>query len=162
MKDLAYVTNDTKFSVRAAGLIFNRSRILLCHFDSGQGDSFWFMPGGKVKLMESAREAVVRELREELSEELICGDLIWVAESFLSTAPRAHEIAFYFRASLPSSSTLLTADGDISSQEPGSHLTFRWVQQNKVADLDLRPHFVKESLIKNQLEFRHIVCRDDD
>ena len=76
-------------SIRAAGILLSGEWVLL-HRRVSQ--AVWALPGGKVELGESAAQALVRELAEELSISVVCGELVYVAENFFTLAgARAHE-----------------------------------------------------------------------
>ena len=65
-----------KFQVRAAAIFIWRSSVLLHRLED---DSFWALPGGRVEPGENAAETVVREMREELEQDAVCGPLTYVA-----------------------------------------------------------------------------------
>lgn len=62
------MTDRRKRHQVVAGLIYRGSRVLLCHRSSQRlwYPDAWDLPGGHVRPAESAPEALVRELNEEL------------------------------------------------------------------------------------------------
>lgn len=61
-----------------AGIIEHRGRLLICQ--RRRGDAFelqWEFPGGKIRRGETPREALARELREELSVAVTIGGEIF-------------------------------------------------------------------------------------
>jgi 8-oxo-dGTP diphosphatase len=54
----------------AAGIIIDNDRILACQRGHGELAGGWEFPGGKLEPGETAAEACVRELREELGVEV--------------------------------------------------------------------------------------------
>ncbi len=58
-----FEAGGARFSYKAAGVALDGERVLLTQLAGGD---FWFLPGGRVELHESATEALRRELREEL------------------------------------------------------------------------------------------------
>src|SRR5215469_1131788 len=61
----------------AAGLIIERGRVLLTQRKSGTHlEGLWELPGGKVQPGEDPREALRRELQEELGIEVAVGEVV--------------------------------------------------------------------------------------
>jgi len=63
-------------SVRA--LIENENRVLLVKHQTSDGSGVWTVPGGRARIGEDPRDAVVREIREETTLEITVGDPIGV------------------------------------------------------------------------------------
>lgn len=148
-----------RFNLRAAAIILRGDAVLLHRLE---GDTFWSLPGGRIEAGEHASQAVVRELREELSEAVDCGELIWVVENFFEYAGRAyHEVGLYFLARLAAGSRLLTQDGPFIGREGDRPLAFEWFECQRLAELDLRPSFVAAALMAGELRFQHVVHHDE-
>ena len=61
----------------AVGVILNNGRVLACQRKrSVRYPLKWEFPGGKIEPGETARDALVRELREELAIEAVPGELL--------------------------------------------------------------------------------------
>jgi len=67
--------------VRAAGLGIVGSAVLLVEH-SKNGKSYWLLPGGGVRVGESAKTALKRELKEELNIEVPVRDFLFVVETW--------------------------------------------------------------------------------
>ena len=102
--------------------------LLLCR-NRKHGHSF--LPGGHVDFGEPAREALEREVREELGVDLVAGKFLGAMEaSFIQrggakspSERRRHEVNLVFRLS-PSSSHPEFEPGNVRSQE--KHIEFVW------------------------------------
>ncbi len=59
--------------VVAAGILVRDNRVLLCHRSASRRwyPSVWDLPGGHVEANETAGAALIRELREELTVEVV-------------------------------------------------------------------------------------------
>ena len=64
--------------IPASALLIIQERKLLLAYSSRK--AAWYLPGGKVDAGESAEEALVREIREELNCDLNINDLGWFME----------------------------------------------------------------------------------
>lgn len=104
---ISFDIGSHRFQVRAAAIFIWQGSVLLHRLE---GDSYWVLPGGRVESGENAANAVVREMREELEQDVVCGQLTYVVENFFEDRGRQnHEIGFYFQASFEDGSRLLGA-----------------------------------------------------
>lgn len=143
--------------VRAAAIIV-RDGALLLH--RAQGDDFWALPGGRVEAGEAAVSAVVREVHEELGVAVAAGPLRFIVENFFAHAGEPfHEIGFYFTAHLGADGEVLRGPGPFAGVEHGQALEFRWFAMASLADIAIRPTFLREALLDDDMHCRHIVHR---
>ncbi|MDQ0590521.1 NUDIX hydrolase [Variovorax paradoxus] len=147
-----------RFQVRAAAVILHAGCALL---HRAPGDDYWALPGGRVEVGEEASATIVREMREELGEEVECGRLLHVAENFFDLAGRRnHEIGFYFLVSLAEDSGHLDKTRTYRGIESHLDLEFRWFPVAELASVNLRPTFLPASLAADPLVFSHAVQRE--
>lgn len=132
------------FDLRAAAVLYRGDAVLLHRL---VGDPVWALPGGRVEWGETAEQAVVRELREELGVALRPLRLLWVVENFFQhDGLSRQEVSFYWLAE-PTGPCLLTdTPGPYIGSEPGSALEFAWWPLAQLPGLDLRPAFLAEAL----------------
>jgi mutator protein MutT len=106
--------------VVVAAVIERGGRILVCQRPEGVGQAGrWEFPGGKREPDEGDRQALRRELREELGIELTIGKLIW------TTAAGPLHLRFFrckWRAGL--------------RPRPLASAQFRWVRRDELARYD--------------------------
>lgn len=145
-----------QIQLRAAAVMRHEGFVLL---HRRTNDAFWALPGGRIEAGEDARSALVREIHEELSETVDCGELLHVVENFFSHAGRPHhEIGFYFRAQFNAASPLLDKTKRHCGVE-GQKLEFQWFALDALRALDLRPAFLREAIAQPVLAFQHVVQR---
>ena len=86
------------FNFRAAGLMIRNGKLLLIR---DEGMEHWYLPGGRVRMFETSRQAVCRELNEELGIEVSDAELVLVNENFFTLeGQKVHELGFFFRINL--------------------------------------------------------------
>ncbi|EYF01436.1 8-oxo-dGTP diphosphatase MutT [Chondromyces apiculatus] len=96
----------------AAGILIEHGRVLLTQRKKGAHlEGAWEFPGGKVEPSEDPRDALVRELREEVGIEAAVGDVVEV--TFHRYPAKAVLLLFYRverRAGSPEPAALDVAD----------------------------------------------------
>jgi len=155
---LSVQLHGQRFQVRAAAIIVHAGYVLL---HRAPGDQYWALPGGRVEVGEEAAATIVREMKEELGEEVECGQLLHVAENFFDLAGRRnHEIGFYFLVSLAETSGHLDKTRSYCGIENHLNLEFRWFALADLTSINLRPTFLQVSLTANPLVFSHAGQRE--
>ena len=141
-----------RFNFRTAGVWIDDDHVLL------QGDpsaEFWVLPGGRVEHMESAEDALRRELHEELAfgEETRVERLLWVMQNFFSSPEwggDCHELGLYFLVtpSAEAADRLADKTRDHPCAEPDSTLNFRWFSLAELPTAQpMRPRFFNSALL---------------
>jgi 8-oxo-dGTP pyrophosphatase MutT (NUDIX family) len=144
-----------RFNFRVAGVAYAGGRVLLQRV---AGIDFWFLPGGRVEMLESAQEALRREIREELGIEASIGRLLWVAENFFAMGGyQYHELGLYFAMDLPSS---VDHDEEFAAFDPSAELRMRWLPLDDLPEI--RPAFLRQVLHEPPASTTHIVFHDTD
>ncbi|HSD39669.1 MAG TPA: NUDIX domain-containing protein [Rhodocyclaceae bacterium] len=152
---ISFDLGSHKFQVRAAAIFIWEGSVLLHRREE---DSFWALPGGRVEPGEDAAKTVVREMREEIGQDVVCGPLTYIAESFFEDGGRLnHEIGFYFQASFAVGSRFLDATQSHTGVEGNQRLEFKWFQLESLGGVDLHPSFLRQSLSEPTPHFKHIV-----
>lgn len=146
------------FNYRVVAAAFDAGRVLL---HRAERDDFWALPGGRAQIGEPAPEALRRELREELDEEVRVERLLWVVDNFFDWQGRAwHELALIFEVRLPAESELLRRDEPFRGYEDGVPLIFQWFAVEGLAPVRLYPTFLREALAHPPDRPVYLVHRD--
>lgn len=61
--DISYKYGNQKFNYRVCAMIISGNKILAMHDEQSP---YFYLPGGRVTMGETAEQAVVREVQEEL------------------------------------------------------------------------------------------------
>ena len=77
--DITFQSNQQKFNYRVCGMMIHGRKILAMQ---DERSPYFYLPGGRVKLGETAEEAVIRELREELGITPKIFRPLWLCQSF--------------------------------------------------------------------------------
>lgn len=120
----------------AAAIIKLDEKILVTQRGYGPFKGGWEFPGGKIEKGESPREALVREIKEELDVLIDVGDLVDIVNY---DYPDFHLTMYCYWCSLRS--------GSITLKE---HQSAKWLKNNELMSVEWLPADVKlvENLMK--------------
>ena len=72
--------HDKKLIEVVAAIIFQDGKLFATQRGYGEWKDWWEFPGGKIEPEETPKEALKREIREELATEIEVGDLLTTVE----------------------------------------------------------------------------------
>ncbi|MFZ6734585.1 NUDIX hydrolase [Undibacterium sp. Ji42W] len=155
---ISFDIDGYRYNLRAAAIILDDDKVLLHQIE---GDAFWCVPGGRVDAGEMAAATIVREMQEELSEQMTCEKLLWTVENFFEyRGQKHHELGLYFLVKLLPASRMLTTPGPYMGNEGDLQLTFAWFKRTELIALDIRPSFLAQALADSSLTMQHVVHRE--
>lgn len=103
----------------ARGICLKEGRLLVCQPAKG---GRCYLPGGHIEFAETARQALEREVKEELGVRSYAGKFLGVSENtFVQQGEQHCEINLYFALELPT----LSCACDPTAVEPW--IAFRWI-----------------------------------
>lgn len=145
---------------RTAAILLYKEHLLL------QGESqgtFWTLPGGRIKPQESSREALLREMREELDTTIQIERLLWISEEFFMNGNIAqHQFGFYYLTTLPAHSSLYTLERTFTAvEDDGTPILFRWFRLDQLPTLTLYPTFLTTGTRNLPDHTQHIIVRNN-
>lgn len=139
-----FTLGKARFVYRAVGVAIHDEHVLLHRFDDAD---YWILPGGRVEMGETASEAVAREMREELGQEVTVGRLLWIAESFLKAERHnLHSIGLYYAISFPPTSDFHRDRLPFTTVDGRAHLSFAWHPLSALDALTISPPFLRRYL----------------
>jgi ADP-ribose pyrophosphatase YjhB (NUDIX family) len=135
------------FSFRVAGLILRNGHALV---QRGLTDDYWALPGGRAEIGETSEQTIVREMREELDQEVAVARLLWTVENFFSyEGYRAHELGFYYLLDLPVTFPFDTGNVVRTITEGPTTVEFCWIPATRAAFEEFR---VYPLLLRERIE----------
>lgn len=143
--DLTFKTDDGIFNYRVCAITLHNDALLVT---KNKDTPYYYLPGGRVKLHETAQAAMERELYEELG---IHGKIIrplWLNQGFFTedvTKQRFHELCIYFLIDV--SETDLPSHGQAFVRyERDQRYYYEWLPLSDLKDEYLYPLFIKEKI----------------
>lgn len=150
--NISFKTGDEKFNYRVCAIIIYDGRILAMH--DGRSP-FYYLPGGRVQMGETAEGAVVREMKEELGVTAKVVRPLWLNQAFFNedvSKINYHELCLYFLMDV-SDTDLLSRGEKFTVNEGNKTLTFEWLAFERLKDEYFYPLFLKEEIFNLPSEF---------
>lgn len=152
--DISVELENYKLNVRTCAFIRCKGEILVCEH---KNKNYYSLPGGRVKVGEDSKEALLRELKEELNYDLGENDLriTRVIENFfVSEGQNVHEYLFVYLCDLDES----LYNGDFKNLE-NENITMNWVKEEAFILFDVEPGVIKGIISNPNVE--HIVLKEN-
>ncbi|MBQ4040732.1 MAG: NUDIX domain-containing protein [Oscillospiraceae bacterium] len=145
MADISFRSDNEKFNYRVCAMIISEGKILAMHDDRSP---YFYLPGGRVAIGETAEDAVIREVREELGVSAKIDRPLWLNQAFFTEDVdnlRYHELCIYFLMDI-SDTDLLSRGDKFTTQEGDRTHTFQWLEFDSLKDEYFYPNFLKKDI----------------
>jgi len=128
----------------AAAIILRAGRILVCSRPRGSAlAEFWEFPGGKAEPGETLREALIREIREELALEIVPRESFWRLDH--DYPDKSVRVTFFFADPAdPEAEPIARDDQEMSWVTPGELSSVRFLPADLPVACALRYHLEKK------------------
>lgn len=157
--DVTYVEGNRRFKYRVCAVIISGGRLLAMHDELSP---YYYLPGGKVRMGETAEEAVLREVEEELMIKARIVRPLWMVQSFFREDVNKldyHELTLYFLMDV--SGAGLEEKGERFTLFEGAHThDFEWLEFTRLETEYFYPVFLKKSIFELPKEFTLITERE--
>ena len=144
--DITYTEGSRRFKYRVCAVIIREGRILAMHDEISP---YYYLPGGKVRLGETAGEAMLREVREELNIDARIVRPLWICESFFNEDVEGldyHELCFYFLVDVSHTGIAETVEKFTLIEGRHTH-DFEWLEFGRLKDEYIYPIFLKDEIL---------------
>ena len=143
--DISFSNGNEKFNYRVCAMIINEGKILAM---KDNNSPYYYLPGGRVKIGETAEHAVLRECKEELNAEPEIIRPLWLNQAFFTedvSRIRFHELCLYFLMDI--SKTDIISRGDkFVLYENGIKHCFEWLSFENLENEYFYPTFLKKDI----------------
>ena len=109
---------------------------------------YYYLPGGRVTIGETAEHAVIREVQEELGVTPKIVRPLWLNQSFFTEDVdhlRYHELCIYFLMDI-TDTDLLSRGNRFTAIEGSRTHTFEWLEFGRLQDVYFYPLFLKKDI----------------
>ncbi len=143
--DISFKTEEGRFNYRVCAVIVNDGKLLAMH---DERSPYYYLPGGRVKLHETAEDAVLREIREELEIDAKIVRPLWLNQGFFIedvNSERYHELCIYFLIDV-SHTNLFDKGNKFRMYENNNTHDYEWLEYHRLENEYLYPLFIKKQI----------------
>lgn len=140
--DLSFVSGKEKFNYRVCAVILSEGKLLAMH---DERSPYYYLPGGRVQMGETAEDAVVREVQEELAVTPEIIRPLWLNQAFFTEdvdGLHYHELCLYFLMDI-SHTDLLSKGEKFTLLERHHTHKFEWLPFERLEREYFYPLFLK-------------------
>ena len=143
--DISFRDGDSRFNYRVCAMMIHNGQILAMR---DERSPYYYLPGGRVGIGETAESAVIREMQEELGVTPAIVRPLWLNQAFFDedvSHIRYHELCIYFLMDI--SGTDLLTRGHTFTRTEGRHThVFEWLDFAALKDMYFYPIFLKKDI----------------
>ena len=143
--DIAFTSGRDKFNYRVCAMIISDGKILAMHDDRSP---YYYLPGGRVAIGETAEKAVIREVQEELGVTPKIVRPLWLNQAFFTEDVdnlHYHELCIYFLMDIADTDLLERGNRFTSNERHRTHI-FEWLEFDRLKDEYFYPLFLKKDI----------------
>ncbi len=143
--DISFTSGNDKFNYRVCAMIISGEKILAMRDDRSP---YYYLPGGRVAIGETAEKAVIREVQEELSITPKIIRPLWLNQAFFTEDVdnlHYHELCIYFLMDITDTDLLLRGKNFTVNEGRRTH-TFEWLEFDRLKDEYFYPLFLKKDI----------------
>ena len=158
--DLKIKTEKEEFHARACGIIKQKNSFLIMRVNK---TPYYHIPGGYIEIGEDSKQAVIREIKEEIGCDIEKAELFAIQENFWTrNDKKCHGIEFYYI--IKPKCEIEVKDYQRIENDKGEEklLDFKWITPEELKDVDLKPNNIRDMLINGEYlkGLTHIVKRE--
>lgn len=150
--DISFKSGNEKFNYRVCAMMISNGKILVMH---DERSPYYYLPGGRVVIGETAEAAVVREVEEELGVTPKIIRPLWLDQAFFTEDVdnlHYHELCIYFLMDIADTNLLERGENFTSNEGQRTH-TFEWLEFDRLKDKYFYPLFLKKDIFNLPDEF---------
>lgn len=150
--DITFKFEKEKFNYRVCAMMISDEKILAMH---DERSPYYYLPGGRVAMGETAEHAVIREVQEELGITPKIVRPLWLNQAFFKEDVdnlNYHELCIYFLMDI-ADTDLLKRGEKFTSKEGNCTHAFEWLEFDRLKDEYFYPLFLKKDIFNLPSEF---------
>ena len=150
--DISFKCDNQKFNYRVCAMMILDNKILAIRDDQSP---YFYLPGGRVSMGETAEHAVVREVQEELGITPKIVRPLWLNQAFFTEDVDHldyHELCVYFLMDISHTDLLLRGERFEWKERKRTHI-FEWLTFERIKDEYFYPLFLKKEIYNLPREF---------
>ncbi len=144
--DLTFKSPEGRFNYRVCAIIVRDKKLLVM---KDERSPYYYLPGGRVHLHETAEAAILREIREELEIDAEIIRPLWLNQGFFTedvSQRKFHELCLYFLTDITHTDLLSKGDSFVLNENGNECHRFFWIPFEELKNNYLYPKFIKERI----------------
>ena len=145
--DITFRTEEGRFNYRVCGIVMEDGKILAM---KDERSPYYYLPGGRVMMGETAEQAVIREFREELACTPTIQRPLWLNQAFFKEdveQTQYHEICLYFLLDITGTDILSKGERFTMQERDHTHI-FEWLALERLQNEYFYPLFLKKEIFR--------------
>lgn len=145
--DISFQTEEGKFNYRVCGIVIADGKILAM---KDERSPYYYLPGGRVMMGETAEQAIIREIREELACAPTIQRPLWLNQAFFVEdveQTQYHEICLYFLLDITDTDILSKGKRFTMQERHHTHI-FEWLALERLQNEYFYPLFLKKEIFR--------------
>ncbi len=145
--DISFKAGNQKFNYRVCAMILSGTRILAMR---DERSPYYYLPGGRVTLGETAQQAVIREVQEELGITPRIIRPLWLNQAFFTEDVdhlQYHELCIYYLMDVSDTGLMDRGDQFVCKEGQRMH-RFEWLDFSRLKDEYFYPKFLKNDIYR--------------
>ena len=152
--NLDFCTDNYRFNARVSVIIYDKTKTKVLLFKVNDGRDFYMLPGGRIMVDEDSKNAIKREIKEELNFDLDY-QLCSIQENFVSKNNiNIMQYCFCYKA---------IYEGDIIDEVfnclDNEGQLFEWIDIKNIDNYKILPLSNKELIVSRNISIKHIIER---
>ena len=143
--DISFKNGNEKFNYRVCAMMISDGKILAMH---DERSPYYYLPGGRVAIGETAESAVIREVQEELGVTPKIARPLWLNQAFFTEDVdhlHYHELCIYFLMDISDTDLLSRGESFTTNEGRRTHV-FEWLEFDRLKDAYFYPLFLKTEI----------------
>lgn len=143
--DISFKFSNEKFNYRVCAMMISDGKILAMQ---DERSPYYYLPGGRVKTGETAENAVIREVKEELGITPRIIRPLWLNQAFFTEEIdnlHYHELCIYFLMDI-TDTDLLSRGEQFTIKEGCRTHRFEWLEFDRLKNEYFYPLFLKKDI----------------
>ena len=146
--DLKIKTEEEEFHGRTCGIIKQENSFLIMRVNE---TPYYHIPGGHIEIGEDSKQAIIREIKEEIGCDVQEADLFEIQENFWTrNNKKCHGIEFYYIIKPKCALEMKNYKRIENDKGEEKLLDFKWVTPEELKDIDLRTNNIRDMLINGE------------
>lgn len=156
---ISFKEENKKFNYRVGAIIISsdKKKVLL-HTIKGYG--FYLLPGGRVEWLEFCKDAISRELEEEVGlSNIMPKERLFLEDLFVFNGVEFQEISNNFVVELSSEHNALEAKEEFIGIE-GDKYIYKWINIDEIDNYIIKPSILKQTIKNYKGAYEYIMLEE--